>query len=204
MGMGMAFWLTLRCLGLAPTVEEGVEFRFVGREREVWRGSGRRPDFWLGSAASWVRVASGSGWREAWMGNRVALRLRGDSGGERARQEGARLGLRWSRTGAGDIQIFQARDPWTAARASAEGAALPGIEVATPILRRPLALHARYASRPNDPFFPDQWHLENRDVAERSIGPDLHVRSAWGVVQGEGVTVAICDDGYEADHPDLR
>jgi len=114
------------------------------------------------------------------------------------------LGLRWSREGAGGIQIYQARDPWQAGRAAEALARIQGVDVSVAVMRRGLAMHGRYASRPDDPFFPDQWHLENRDAAGRPVGVDLNVRAGWAVAEGAGVTVAICDDGFEVDHPDLR
>lgn len=139
------------------------------------------------------------------MGDRVVVRVVGDGSGEVARREGAGVGLRWERVGAGGVQIFQGRDPWMAARAAAVLAGRPGVEVAMPVMRRRMAMHRRvYAGRPNDPLYPHQWHLENRDTAGRKAGPDLHVRSAWVVSEGAGVVVAISDDGFETQHPDLR
>lgn len=200
----MVWVLGGRGWGTVPVVEEGVAFRFAGRPAEVWRGQRLRSERWAGAPGAWVPVVSGSGARTAWLGERVAVRVVGDGPGTVAREIGERLGLRWVREGAGGIQILEARDPWSAALAAAALSDRPGMEVAVPVMRRSLALHRRYASRPNDPFFPEQWHLENRDGAGRIVGPDLHVRSGWAVAQGEGVTVAICDDGFETDHPDLR
>jgi len=142
--------------------------------------------------------------REAWMTDRVAVRSAAGGNPVTVRATWERLGLRWAREGAGGIQILQARDPWSAAQAAAVLSEMRGVEVSVPVMRRRLALHRSYASRPDDPFFPDQWQLENRDSAGQSAGPDVHVRSAWPVADGLGVTVAICDDGFEADHPDLR
>ncbi len=219
--VGLAGAGAMACRGIAPEVEESVEFRFregvVGaavagvetfdRAAEptggTWRGQQSWADRWVGGSTNRVRIVSGTGLREAWMTDRLAVRFMGKGhGNEAATWE--RLGLRWAREGAGGIQILQARDPWSAARAATALSAMPGVEVAVPVMRRKLALHRSYASRPNDPFFPNQWHLENRNAAGQTAGPDLHVRSAWPVAEGSGVTVAICDDGFETDHPDLR
>src|SRR5213592_3222223 len=46
---------------------------------------------------------------------------------------------------------------------------------------------------PNDPSFNNQWHL-----------PKMQCPSAWDVTRGStAVTIAICDSGIDASHPDL-
>src|SRR5439155_18360101 len=69
--------------------------------------------------------------------------------------------------------------------------------------RRQKSLHSQYALMPNDPYFPVQWNLENRGPDGAPLGVDLNVRAAWPFSRGDGVLVAICDDGVELDHPDL-
>src|SRR5581483_8472070 len=51
--------------------------------------------------------------------------------------------------------------------------------------------------------FSRQWHLENRDANGNPIGVDLNVRSAWPITRGDGVVVAVVDNGVELSHPDL-
>ncbi|HEY7119154.1 MAG TPA: S8 family serine peptidase [Tepidisphaeraceae bacterium] len=53
---------------------------------------------------------------------------------------------------------------------------------------------------PNDPLFPDQWHLRNTSTG----GADLDVTPAWDRYQGTGVTVAVVDEGVQYTHPDLQ
>ncbi len=103
-----------------------------------------------------------------------------------------------------NVFVLQAPDARQAARAAAQLAEESGVLVSHPVRRRPVRLHGGFASRPNDPLFPRQWHLENRDTntAER-LGYDLNARAAWAVTRGEGVVVAQGDDGMETDHPDL-
>ncbi|MFF3579436.1 S8 family peptidase [Streptomyces mirabilis] len=48
---------------------------------------------------------------------------------------------------------------------------------------------------PDDPRFPEQWNL-----TEATAG--MNVQDAWGTTTGEGVTVAVVDDGI-AEHSDL-
>ncbi|MEM9216466.1 MAG: S8 family serine peptidase [Cyanobacteria bacterium P01_F01_bin.150] len=58
-------------------------------------------------------------------------------------------------------------------------------------------------TRPNDPLFSQQWHLENSGDGNRQKGIDLNVLKVWPDYTGNGVTVGIIDDGVERDHEDL-
>lgn len=70
--------------------------------------------------------------------------------------------------------------------------------------RASTAAPAFFAPMPNDPYFLDQWHLENRDTNGVSLGIDINARMAWSQTRGEGVTIAIVDNGVDLDHPDLK
>lgn len=61
---------------------------------------------------------------------------------------------------------------------------------------------------PNDPLFADQWHLQNTGQTGRNghpgvSGEDLNVARAWQVATGQGVQIAIVDDGLDIYHEDL-
>ncbi|MEP3479703.1 MAG: S8 family serine peptidase [Fuerstiella sp.] len=56
---------------------------------------------------------------------------------------------------------------------------------------------------PNDPLFSDQWHLINTGQGGGLLGTDINVESVWDNFTGEGVTIAIVDDGFQHTHPDL-
>jgi subtilisin-like proprotein convertase family protein len=57
---------------------------------------------------------------------------------------------------------------------------------------------------PPDPLFPSQWHLENVGQAGGMPYSDARVRPAWDLgLSGEGVVIAIVDEGIEYRHPDL-
>ena len=66
---------------------------------------------------------------------------------------------------------------------------------------------------PNDPYYPDQWHLDDSSQSNPyggANGGGINVEPAWDVSQGEGVIVAVIDTGvaYEDYHgykqaPDL-
>ncbi len=58
---------------------------------------------------------------------------------------------------------------------------------------------------PNDTLFPDQWHLNNTGQGGGTPGADAKLVPAWDVatIAGQGVVIAIVDDGPELTHPDL-
>jgi subtilisin family serine protease len=58
---------------------------------------------------------------------------------------------------------------------------------------------------PEDPRFEDQWHLENVGQSGGLPNADAQVRPVWDSgVTGQGVVIAIVDEGIEYDHPDLE
>ncbi|MEX0332314.1 MAG: S8 family serine peptidase [Puniceicoccaceae bacterium] len=58
---------------------------------------------------------------------------------------------------------------------------------------------------PADPLFPDQWHLENAGQSGGVPFADARVRPAWDRgLSGEGVVIAIVDEGTQYTHPDLQ
>lgn len=57
---------------------------------------------------------------------------------------------------------------------------------------------------PSDPLFTAQWHLMNTgQVAGAVPGQDINVRRVWSDYTGQGVWVAVMDDGFDEQHPDL-
>ncbi len=62
----------------------------------------------------------------------------------------------------------------------------------------------RYKRLPQDPLFPDQWHLHNTGQYFDNPGVDVNVIPAWdNGLRGDGIQIAIVDDGLEHTHPDL-
>lgn len=55
-----------------------------------------------------------------------------------------------------------------------------------------------------DPFFAQQWHLLNTGQNGGTPGEDLSVQATWAEGVGEGVRVAVVDDGVDLGHEDLR
>lgn len=67
-------------------------------------------------------------------------------------------------------------------------------------------------SLPNDPYLYDQWHLRNSGQIITNPntfnqygtwGEDINIEEAWKITRGEGVLVAVNDDGLYFYHPDL-
>ena len=60
---------------------------------------------------------------------------------------------------------------------------------------------------PDDPLFSRQWHLHNTGsnpgASGLVAGNDVQTSGAWVHVQGDGINIAITDDGLQVAHPDL-
>jgi subtilisin family serine protease len=78
----------------------------------------------------------------------------------------------------------------------------PGIAWAHPDFARRLVP----ASVPDDPYFADEWHLENTAQwgSATSPGVDIRAPEAWEISTGLGALVADIDTGVDLTHPDLR
>lgn len=111
--------------------------------------------------------------------------------------------LALSRTLSSNLFILQAADSLSAIEAAESLAARKGVLASYPVMRRPLKTYQSYAPRPEDPLFPEQWHLENRGTNKNRAGVDLNARAAWPAAKGAGVTVAVVDNGFQLDHPEL-
>lgn len=77
--------------------------------------------------------------------------------------------------------------------------ALDQVDSAVPLLTR----HLNTKAVPNDPFFPQQWHLANTGQTGGLVGADVNVTKVWDDYSGSGVVISIIDDGVELTHPDL-
>jgi subtilisin family serine protease/subtilisin-like proprotein convertase family protein len=53
-------------------------------------------------------------------------------------------------------------------------------------------------------FFSQQWHLGPTMINGVSIDAHANVQSAWELSQGEGVTIAVIDDGVDIDHEEFN
>ncbi|MBA2480547.1 MAG: S8 family serine peptidase, partial [Planctomycetes bacterium] len=95
------------------------------------------------------------------------------------------------------------RSPLAAIDAADRLRAGPVAEIAIPLLAR--RHHAK--ADPNDPLLGQQWHLKNTAQIPGSIaGNDINVAPVWDPatgIHGEGITIAVVDEGVATDHPDL-
>ncbi len=56
----------------------------------------------------------------------------------------------------------------------------------------------------NDPFFDNQWYLNNTGQNSGTIGVDINVCEAWNITTGnQNIITAVVDDGVDLTHPDL-
>ncbi|MBM3844916.1 MAG: hypothetical protein FJ405_01350, partial [Verrucomicrobia bacterium] len=103
-----------------------------------------------------------------------------------------------------DYWVVEAPDAWIACEQAQELARLPSVSLCHPVQRPFLRLQSIQAPAPNDPYFHRQWHLENRDTNSGArLGADIQARAAWTQTRGDGVAVAVVDDGVQMTHPDL-
>jgi subtilisin family serine protease len=81
---------------------------------------------------------------------------------------------------------------------------MPEVLACYPVEQKPLKPKSRFASKPNDPFFANQWYLEQRNPTTLlTEGGDINIRSAWPISRGQGVHIAVVDTGVDQNHPDL-
>ena len=55
----------------------------------------------------------------------------------------------------------------------------------------------------NDPFYNSQWSINNQAYLGGTIDVDMDVDEAWQSSTGQGINVAIIDEGVDLSHPDL-
>lgn len=67
-------------------------------------------------------------------------------------------------------------------------------------------LRGSYLAAVNDPFYLNNWGLENTGIANGSATFDVDVDApeAWDWTLGSGVTVVVFDGGVQSTHPDLN
>ncbi len=109
-------------------------------------------------------------------------------------------------------QRLEIRRPLSFARnayyvAGADGIGRRIFEIADELLDRPeVALcHPELVREPaRKAIHPRQWHLKRQTIGGVTYDAHVEVEGAWGATQGEGVTIAVIDDGVDIDHEEFR
>jgi subtilisin-like proprotein convertase family protein/subtilisin family serine protease len=152
----------------------------------------------LKNDSEWVAsIKTATGETVHW-GNRVALKLH-DPASLSSLIEGRPLTL--VRQMGSRVFVLQAPDALTAMKEAERLGNLIGVEACAPVSKRDRQLHSPYAYASNDPYVFYAWNLEHR--SNPGAGVDLNVRAAWPYTEGDGVTVAVVDDGIELTHPEF-
>ena len=103
-----------------------------------------------------------------------------------------------------NLFILQARSVGDALMCAHKIANRNGVQLIHPVRRLPMSKMSYFVPSPNDPLFPFQWSLENRDVnTEAIIGPEFNIREAWRLATGKGIVIGIVDDGVDLGHPEF-
>lgn len=104
------------------------------------------------------------------------------------------------------VWIIQQANVWEALENSNYFSSQDAVLASYPIWKDDsVSSRGAYAPAPNDPLFVShQWNLDNRDKDRQKLGGGLNVRAAWPVTRGNGVRIAIVDEGVEMNHPDLK
>lgn len=71
----------------------------------------------------------------------------------------------------------------------------PAVELCHPELARRVARRR---------VFPEQWHLMKTTIGGRIIDAHADVEAAWELSQGEGIIIAVIDDGVDIDHEEFQ
>ncbi|UOG90783.1 MAG: S8 family serine peptidase [Candidatus Thiothrix sulfatifontis] len=56
---------------------------------------------------------------------------------------------------------------------------------------------------PNDPLYPNQWHLHNTGQSGALPDADIDAPEGWEISKGDNTVIAIIDDSIQTTHPDL-
>lgn len=63
-------------------------------------------------------------------------------------------------------------------------------------------ISSRY--KPSDPDYNKQWQWKNNGSNGGIANADVHAEQAWDITRGSGIRLAVIDNGFEVDHPDIK
>jgi hypothetical protein len=139
--------------------------------------------------------------------HRILLQLSGPEHGSALKQLVSQLG------GSSLQRRGAAPDQWRFDIPAAKGTPQPSpVAIAMRLHRSPITRWAqvdwiqqrseRYV--PDDPKFPEQWHLENTGQNNGVAGNDIAAVPAFDLALGDPkIVIAVMDSGVDLDHPDL-
>ena len=87
-----------------------------------------------------------------------------------------------------------------------EGTGQTVFELALSLLNRPdVEFCHPEVVREREPkrIFPRQWNLKRAKVGRRTMNASANIAAAHRVTTGEGITIAVIDDGVDIDHPEF-
>ncbi len=91
--------------------------------------------------------------------------------------------------------------------AAPEGTGQAVFAIAEDLLQRPDVEYAHpelVRQRQTKAINPAQWHLQPASVGGVAVDAHANVASAHAVTRGEGITIAVIDDGFDIDHPEFN
>ncbi len=100
--------------------------------------------------------------------------------------------------------ILEAPTPSAALTTALALQARPDLMACYPLPRRSYLQRHGLAPFPNDTYYSLAWHIDNRNQIGQRQGGDLNFRSAWPLSRGDGIAIAIADNGIDLTHPDLE
>jgi subtilisin family serine protease len=52
--------------------------------------------------------------------------------------------------------------------------------------------------------FPQQWHLKKTTISGHVVNANAYVETAWAASKGNGITIAVIDDGFDLQHEEFQ
>lgn len=90
---------------------------------------------------------------------------------------------------------------------AAEGTGLAVFDIAQKLLDNPkieLCQPELVHERKKRAIAPQQWHLATTVISGVKIDSNINVSPAWKITRGNGVVIAVIDDGVDIDHEEFR